>query len=321
MTWNVHGAGRPDLGALARVIGGAGVDVVGLQEVRRGQAERLAELLGVEEWRWLLKHRPLGPLTGTRAEGLAVLSTLPVHAYATAVLSPHVPLRSYRRRVMQELVVSVPVGPVGPVAPGLVAQTSARVEEGASAARVRVRVANVHLSSADGGDAAAQTTRALAMLAEPCGGVGIASTVLLGDLNTENADDVVGSFARAGLDDRRGDRRGDGRGDALGDGRADHLADHLADRLVEGWTDGWVDGWAVGRVEGRVDGRVEGRVDGRTDAPTNPADRPRRRIDQVLVGSGVQVRGVVVPAGGPRWAALSDHLPVVVELAVVGTGR
>jgi endonuclease/exonuclease/phosphatase family metal-dependent hydrolase len=49
---------------------------------------------------------------------------------------------------------------------------------------------------------------------------------------------------------------------------------------------------------------------------TNPSERPSQRIDYVLVPSEMSVDGVDVPTGGPEWASLSDHLPVVARLRV-----
>lgn len=49
---------------------------------------------------------------------------------------------------------------------------------------------------------------------------------------------------------------------------------------------------------------------------TNPADAPYQRLDYVLVPLDAEVRTVDVPDGGPDWRALSDHLPVLVELTL-----
>lgn len=47
-------------------------------------------------------------------------------------------------------------------------------------------------------------------------------------------------------------------------------------------------------------------------ACTSPAHAPRQRLDYVLVPEGVDARSTT-PDGDDGWAALSDHLPVVVE--------
>jgi endonuclease/exonuclease/phosphatase family metal-dependent hydrolase len=49
-------------------------------------------------------------------------------------------------------------------------------------------------------------------------------------------------------------------------------------------------------------------------APTSPAWAPYQRIDAVLVPSTATVVDHRTPPGGPPWAVLSDHLPVLVEL-------
>jgi len=174
-TWNVHGAGRPDLAALARVVFDAGADVVALQEVRRSQAEQLADLLGISQWRWQFKHRPFGPMLGGLSEGLALLSRFPAVAESSAVLTPDVAMRSFRRRVVHDLVVTTGAGPM--------------------------RVVNTHLSSDHDGDRANQTTRLVDFLGGSSAGVTIERTVLAGDLNTVDDDEVMGELTRAGLAD------------------------------------------------------------------------------------------------------------------------
>jgi endonuclease/exonuclease/phosphatase family metal-dependent hydrolase len=49
---------------------------------------------------------------------------------------------------------------------------------------------------------------------------------------------------------------------------------------------------------------------------TSPVDQPVRRIDHVLVRDHVRVGTVDIPAPSPALAAVSDHLPVIVELTV-----
>lgn len=49
---------------------------------------------------------------------------------------------------------------------------------------------------------------------------------------------------------------------------------------------------------------------------TNPAIAPTRRLDYVLVPRGATVTSVDTPLGGDDWAALSDHLPVLVEFTL-----
>jgi endonuclease/exonuclease/phosphatase family metal-dependent hydrolase len=58
--------------------------------------------------------------------------------------------------------------------------------------------------------------------------------------------------------------------------------------------------------------RAVGLVDPGGDV-TSPAVAPVQRIDFVLVPEGAVVVDRHVPHGGEDWAAMSDHLPVVVE--------
>src|SRR5690349_15532797 len=109
MTWNLRGAARPDLAVVARVVADADPDVVAFQEVRQAQTAALADLLDVDHWRWLAKHRPpfLPGWLGRRwTEGIAVVSRFPVLACADADLSESEHFASFRRRVMQEVVVA-----------------------------------------------------------------------------------------------------------------------------------------------------------------------------------------------------------------------
>ena len=99
LTWNAHGAAKPSLVAMADVLRASEADAVALQEVRRGQAARLAELLGWQQ-RWIFKHNPWTPLLWWRAEGMAILSTWPLDDVWRACLSPGVSRLSFRRRVV-----------------------------------------------------------------------------------------------------------------------------------------------------------------------------------------------------------------------------
>ncbi len=99
LTWNAHGSARPSLHALADVLLSGDVDAVALQEVRKSQARRIADILG---WRhhWVFKHNPWTPLLWWRAEGMAVLSKWPLDEVWRACLTPGVRRTSFRRRVV-----------------------------------------------------------------------------------------------------------------------------------------------------------------------------------------------------------------------------
>jgi endonuclease/exonuclease/phosphatase family metal-dependent hydrolase len=61
--------------------------------------------------------------------------------------------------------------------------------------------------------------------------------------------------------------------------------------------------------------RAVGLIDPGGDA-TSPAVAPVQRIDHVLVPEASSVGASDVPDGGEPWAAMSDHLPAVVEFTV-----
>lgn len=98
MSWNVHGQSMPPVDDLARVIGRSDPDVIGLQEILRPQAERLAQLLGMSHV-WTFKHNPFWPLLDGRAEGLAVLCGHAIRSSRSVVLSDGESRRSHARRV------------------------------------------------------------------------------------------------------------------------------------------------------------------------------------------------------------------------------
>jgi endonuclease/exonuclease/phosphatase family metal-dependent hydrolase len=50
-----------------------------------------------------------------------------------------------------------------------------------------------------------------------------------------------------------------------------------------------------------------------TPPATHPAQMPMQVIDHVLLPADASKVSTTVPAGGPAWAALSDHLPVTVR--------
>lgn len=50
--------------------------------------------------------------------------------------------------------------------------------------------------------------------------------------------------------------------------------------------------------------------------PTHPAIAPRRRLDYILVPDAAQVVDRYEPPGGEEWWALSDHIPVLIELVI-----
>ncbi len=51
---------------------------------------------------------------------------------------------------------------------------------------------------------------------------------------------------------------------------------------------------------------------------TNPSQVPMQRLDYILVPENALVGTIETPIGGDEWAAISDHLPVLVEFSVEG---
>ena len=49
---------------------------------------------------------------------------------------------------------------------------------------------------------------------------------------------------------------------------------------------------------------------------TNPSNAPSQVLDHVLLPPDASQVAVTVPAGGPDWAAISDHLPVTVRFTL-----
>jgi endonuclease/exonuclease/phosphatase family metal-dependent hydrolase len=226
MTWNVRGRSDPPVDAIAARIADLAPDVVGLQEVQKRQARRIAARAGFPHQSWAFKHRPAW--RWWRAEGLAILSRHPIVDRGTQEVSAGESRASWRRRVVQRTAVVLP-------------------DTG------ELPVANTHLTTGSGQSRRDQANR----LAQAIPNDG--ASVLVGDLNVDDEPDVFGPLERAGYR-RAGPLAGD----------------------------------------------------------TFPAGAVDRRLDHVLVRGAVDLGRAWIPADGPEWAALSDHLPVVVDLEVGG---
>lgn len=176
MTWNILGAHDPDLGAIAAVVREHEPDVLALQEVRRGQAKRLARRLG---WQvvWARKHYPYSPLVWWRAEGLAIVSPWKLGGWLATSISPEVSTWTYRHRV-------------------LIAATVTR-RDGS------LRVFDTHLSGEDVDRRIAQARRvADRMRADPAH-----QCIVAGDFNTTDGTEteVLREFAAVGVVDHGGE--------------------------------------------------------------------------------------------------------------------
>lgn len=162
LTWNIRGGHRPDLRAIAGVIGESAPDVAALQEIQRRQARELADWLGLC-CTWKRKHHPLL----RPAEGQAILSTGPSSPAKLHVLNGAPPW-SWRRRIAVSVAVATDAGDVVVVC--------------------------VHLASAGAeGRRVREVTALLAMIG------GAERIVLAGDLNSTPPSPTMDRLARAGF--------------------------------------------------------------------------------------------------------------------------
>ena len=153
MSWNLRGAAKPRLDSVVEIVQAHEPDVLALQEVRRGQARRIAGLLGWRRPAWALKHNPYWPAWWL-AEGLALLSHHRLAVHPPVVLTPEINRRTFRRRIL------------------LPAEVLLEDDQ-------RVLVIDAHLSSGDDDELrrAAGRTTSLSILPDSL------PTVFVGDLN------------------------------------------------------------------------------------------------------------------------------------------
>jgi endonuclease/exonuclease/phosphatase family metal-dependent hydrolase len=172
LTWNVHGAGRPNLDVIAKVIDGYAPDVVALQEVRHAQTRGLARRL---QWRavWTRKHHPYSPLVWWRSEGLALLTPHALAEMSSAPISSGVSTWTFRHRVA-------------------IAVTVARGTD-------HLRIGNTHLATHGPDERIAQARRTTAIVG------GRRPVVVAGDLNAVDEVEVIREFAVLGLVDPGGE--------------------------------------------------------------------------------------------------------------------
>lgn len=164
-TWNLQGREPTDTDVIVRVLRDLGTDIAVLQEVQRRQARRIADGLGAAH-RWAFKHWAVR----YPAEGLAVVSRLPLrHAHEWRI-SRRTPFWSFRRRVALRAVVTV---------------------EGRE-----VTLVNVHLGSDAG---AAERRQQVDAVLEHIDAR--TPTIVAGDFNVIAPDPVLDDLAAAGFDD------------------------------------------------------------------------------------------------------------------------
>jgi endonuclease/exonuclease/phosphatase family metal-dependent hydrolase len=109
VSWNIHGAMRPDLDDLAITLASFDADVIGLQEVRRHQARRLSTELGYH-CVWAFKHNGYSRFLPRLAEGLAILSRDPMNHDGDAELTGPRARSDFRRRVAMWATIEHPNG-------------------------------------------------------------------------------------------------------------------------------------------------------------------------------------------------------------------
>ena len=172
LTWNIHGAGRPNLDVLAKVIDGYAPDVAALQEVRHAQARGLARRL---RWRaaWARKHYPYSPLVWWRTEGLALLTPRRISEMTTASISTGVSTWTFRHRVTMAATVS---------------------GDGDS-----LRIGNTHLATHGPDERIAQARRVVPIVGDR------RPVAVAGDLNGVDEVEVIREFGVLGLVDPGGD--------------------------------------------------------------------------------------------------------------------
>ena len=160
MTWNLQGSQRPDITKVADKIQQFQPNIIAIQEIQKHQARALARRL---EWSyvWAFKHNGYGPLLPRRAEGMAIMSRLPLSNTGETTLTSEYGRFTYRRRIAMW----------------------ADINLNAQA----ITLVNTHLASDDVGDEGSNQARTLRTLID-----GWQQHVLIaGDLNDHQRPDIV----------------------------------------------------------------------------------------------------------------------------------
>jgi len=98
MTWNLQGSQRPDITKVADKIQQFQPDIIAIQEIQKHQARGLARRLGWS-YVWAFKHNGYGPLLPRRAEGMTIMSRLPLSNSGETTLTSEYGRFTYRRRI------------------------------------------------------------------------------------------------------------------------------------------------------------------------------------------------------------------------------
>jgi endonuclease/exonuclease/phosphatase family metal-dependent hydrolase len=98
MTWNLQGSQRPNIDQVANKIQQFQPDIIAIQEIQKHQARTLSQRLGWS-YVWAFKHNGYGPLLPRRAEGMAIMSRLPLINTGETTLTSEYGRFTYRRRI------------------------------------------------------------------------------------------------------------------------------------------------------------------------------------------------------------------------------
>ena len=161
MTWNLQGSQRPDITKVADKIQQFQPDIIAIQEIQKHQARALAQRL---EWSyvWAFKHNGYGPLLPRRAEGMAIMSRLPLGNMGKTTLSSGYGRFTYRRRIAMWADINLN--------------------------KYTITLVNTHLSSDDIGDEGSNQARTLRTLID---GWQQRHVLIAGDFNDHHRPDIV----------------------------------------------------------------------------------------------------------------------------------
>ena len=172
VTWNAQGRQGVNVPAVAAALARFDADIVLLQEIQRRQLGALRASLDCGDARWRFKHWPVR----LPAEGLGVLSRLPLVDVHVQTLAHPIQFWSWRRRIA--LHVGVP-------------------RDGTT-----LRLVDVHLGAGVTPDERTRQARAVLARASE-------ATLIGGDLNAAPSSLELATFARAGWRDAERGRRRD----------------------------------------------------------------------------------------------------------------
>jgi endonuclease/exonuclease/phosphatase family metal-dependent hydrolase len=161
MTWNLQGSQRPDITKVADKIQQFQPDIIAIQEIQKHQARALSRRLGWS-YVWAFKHNGYGPLLPRRAEGMAIMSRLPLSNTGKTTLSSGYGRFTYRRRIAMRAAIQIH--------------------------GQQITLFNTHLASDDNGD---EGTTQAQRLREIIDDYVEHSTVIAGDFNDHHRPDIV----------------------------------------------------------------------------------------------------------------------------------